>query len=165
MAVLWFQFCLHFQFVEINFSRGQKQTVWLLCWWREELTFYYSSPCFANPVQSSLYFIRCRNDQRIMFKSFACDWSNWSDEKRVKNSNILNRKIIFGQRKLQTHELHSQDETIAFFRVGERGKLNKFRRNMTRRMRHFQGNYRLLSCYWKKPLKYTLRRDLIPPTW
>lgn len=143
-----------FILVEINFSRGQKQIVWLLCnWWREALTFYYSSPCFANPVQSSLYFIRCRNDHRIMFLIFSCDWSNWSDEKRVKNSNILNWKFIFGQRKLQTHELHCQDETIAFFRVGERGKLNKFRRNMTRRMRHFQGNYRLLSCYCKKPLK------------
>ena len=65
-----------------------------------------------------------------MFKSFACDRSNWSDEKRVKNSNILNRKFIFGQRKLQTHELHCHDETTAFFRVGERGILDKFRRNM-----------------------------------
>lgn len=154
MDVLWFQFCLHF--IGNKLLSWPKTDCVVIVLMARGIDVYYSSQCFANPVQSSpvqSYFIRCRNDHRIMFKSFACDWSNWSDEKRVKNSNILNRKFISGQRKLQTHELHCQEETIAFFRVGERGKLNKFRRNMTRRMRHFQGNYQLLSCYWKKPLK------------
>ena len=152
MDVLWFRFCLHL--IGKKTSLVAKNRLCGYCVdgggnWRSIIPVHVL-PIQSSPVQS--YFIRCLNDHRIMFKSFACDWSNWSDEKRVKNSNILNRKFIFGQRKLQTHELHCQDETTAFFRVGERGKLDKFRRNMTRRMRHFQGNYRLLSCYWKKPL-------------
>ena len=120
MDVLWFRFCLHL--IGKKNSLVAKNRLCGYCVdgggnWRSIIPVHVL-PIQSSPVQS--YFIRCLNDHRIMFKSFACDWSNWSDEKRVKNSNILNRKFIFGQRKLQTHELHCQDKTTAFFRVGER---------------------------------------------
>ena len=90
-----------FILVEINFSRGQKQIVWLLCnWWREALTFYYSSPCFANPVQSSLYFIRCRNDHRIMFLIF-CMWLEQLEwRKKSKELKHLELKVYFWPEKI-----------------------------------------------------------------
>ena len=155
MDVLWFRFCLHL--IGKKNSLVAKNRLCGYCVdgggnWRSIIPVHVL-PIQSSPVQS--YFIRCLNDHRIMFKSFACDWSNWSDEKRVKNSNILNRKFIFGQRKLQTHELHCQEETIAFFFGWEReaNSTNSEEITTTRRMRHFQGNYWLLSCYWKKPLR------------